>query len=139
MVTFSGFKLDKEASDNIPMDINWRGFVIDGQVFVDSPEHGRINIKQPIGLLQVTIPEFADKLAGTEAEVIMGEPVLDFTEGGMPMEKWHWLFDPTFGQASTGGLFRGSDVGSAKAISVYSLGECSIREGCPLQRKAMLR
>jgi hypothetical protein len=130
---FSGFKLDREATDNIPVDINWRGFVIDGPVFVDSPEHGRININQPIGLLQVTFPEFADKLVGTEeAERIMTEPILDFTElGAMPMEKWHWLFDPTFSQASTGGLFRGTDIGSAKVMSVYSLGECSIREGCP--------
>lgn len=131
--TFSGFKLDAIATDNIPMDINWRGFVIDGPVFVESPEHGRININQPIGLLQVTFPEFAAKLEGIEAaERIMAEPILDFSElGAMPMEKWHWLFDPTFSQASTGGLFRDTDIGGAKVMSVYSLGECSIREGCP--------
>lgn len=129
---FSGFNLDRNATDNIPMDINWRGFVIDGPVFVDSSEHGRININHPIGLLQVAFPEFADKLAGTEAERIMNEPILDFSElGSMPMEKWHWLFDPTFSQASTGGLLRNTDIGSAKVMSVYSLGECSIREGCP--------
>ncbi len=131
--TFSGFKLDANASDNIPMDINWRGFVIDGPVFVESPEHGTININQPIGLLRVAFPEFAGKLEGIEAaERIMTEPILDFTElGAMPMEKWHWLFDPTFNQASTGGLFKSTDIGGAKVLSVYSLGECSIREGCP--------
>lgn len=129
---FSGFNLNRSASDNIPMDINWRGFVIDGPVFVDSPEHGRINVNHPIGLLQAIFPEVADELAGSEASGIMTEPILDFSElGAMPMERWHWLFDPTFSQASTGGILRGSDIGSAKVMSVYSLGECSIREGCP--------
>lgn len=129
---FSGFKLDKNATDDIAMDINWRGFVIDGPVFIDSPEHGRVNVNQPIGLLQAAFPEFADKLAGSEAEEIMTEPILDFSEvGAMPMERWHWLFDPTFSQASTGGILRGADIGRAKVMSVYSLGECSIREGCP--------
>ena len=130
--TFSGFKLDANATDDIPMDVNWRGFAIDGPVFADSPEHGSINVNHPIGLLEATFPEFADKLAGSEAEGIMTEPILDFGElGAMPMERWHWLFDPTFGQASTSGILRGADIGSANVMSVYSLGECSIREGCP--------
>jgi hypothetical protein len=129
---FSGFKLDRNATDDIPMDINWRGFVIEGPVFVDSQEHGRININQPVGLLEVTFLEFADKLEGSQAEAIMTEPILDFSElGAMPMERWHWLFDPTFNQASTSGILRGADIGRAKVMSVYSLGECSIREGCP--------
>lgn len=130
--TFSGFKLDANATDDIPMDVNWRGFAIDGPVFVDSPEHGGINVNHPIGLLEAAFPEFADKLAGSEAEEIMTEPILDFGElGAMPMERWHWLFDPTWSQASTGGLLTGEGIGRAKVMSVYSLGECSIREGCP--------
>jgi len=129
---FSGFKLDRNATDNIPIDINWRGFVIDGPVLVDTPEYGRVNINQPIGLLEATFPEFADKLASTKARAVMTEPILDFSEiGAMPMERWHWLFDPTFSQASTAGILRGEDIGRAKVMSVYSLGECSIRQGCP--------
>ena len=128
---FSGFKLDRNATDNILMDVNWRGFVIQGPVLVDAPWRGMMNVNEPIGLLQATFPEFAGKLAGTEARGIMTEPILDFTEiGAMPMERWHALFDPTFSQVSTSDVFRG-DIGSAKVLSVYSLGECSIREGCP--------
>jgi hypothetical protein len=128
---FSGFKLDKNATDNILMDVNWRGFVIEGPVLVDAPGHGMMNVNEPIGLLQVTFPEFADKLAGTEARGLMAEPILDFTEiGAMPMERWHALFDPTFSIVSGNDVFRG-DIGRAKVLSVYSLGECSIREGCP--------
>jgi hypothetical protein len=130
--TFSGFKLDWNATDNMPMDINWRGFAIDGPVFVDSPDHGRINVNQPIGLVEATFPDFAEKLAGSGARGIMTEPILDFSEiGAMPMDRWHWLFDPTFSMASTGGILEGEGIGRAKVMSVYSLGECSIREGCP--------
>ena len=129
--TFNGFKLDLNASDAIPMDINWRGFVIKGPVMIESPEHGQVNVNQPIGLVQATFPEFAGKIMNTEANAIMSEPILDFTEiGEMPMERWHSLFDPTFSLASTGGVISG-DIGRAKVLSVYSLGECSIREGCP--------
>jgi hypothetical protein len=98
---------------------------------IESAEHGQVNVNQPIGLLQATFPEFASKIMNTEADAIISEPILDFTEfGEMPMERWHWLFDPTFSLASTGGVISG-DIGRAKVLSVYSLGECSIREGCP--------
>jgi len=129
--TFTGFKLDRNATDSIPMDVNWRGFVIEGPVVVDSPEHGRINVNQPAGLLEVTFPEFGANLLGSEAVDIMSEPILDFREiGVVSMERWHVLFDPTFVQASSTGVIKG-DFGRANVLSVYSLGECSIREGCP--------
>ena len=128
---FSGFKLDGAAADNIPVDVNWRGFVIEQAVLLDSPEHGSINVNHPIGLLKALQPEYAEKLMGTEADAIMAEPILDFLEiGDMPMDRWHWLFDPTLNLASTDGIFAGG-IGRAKVLSVYSLGECSIREGCP--------
>jgi hypothetical protein len=128
---FSGFKLNQTADDNIPMDINWRGFVITDVVRIESPEHGSININHPIGLLEALYPEFAGKLGQTQANAIMTEPILDFQEiGDMPMDRWHWLFDPTRNLAGTAGILSG-DIGRAKVLSVYSLGECSIREGCP--------
>jgi len=129
--TFTGFKLDQNAVDAIPMDVNWRGFVVNGPVIIESAEFGKVDVNQPVGLLQVTFPEFAGKIITTDTSAIMSEPILDFTElGEMPLERWHWLFDPTFSLASTGGVIRG-DIGRAKVLSVYSLGECSIREGCP--------
>lgn len=128
---FSGFKLNQTATDDIPMDVNWRGFVVEGPVQIVSPDHGVVNVNQPIGLLQATFPEFASALMETKASAIMNEPILDFQEiGDAKMDRWHWLFDPTRSLASTVGLL-GGDVGKAKVLSVYSLGECSIREGCP--------
>jgi hypothetical protein len=126
---FSGFRLDQSV-DDIPMDINWRGFVVEEAVLLESGQ-GQVNINQPVGLLEALYPEFAAKLMATEARSIMTEPILDFSGiGDMPMERWHWLFDPTRNLASTSGLLAG-DIGRAKVLSVYSLGECSIREGCP--------
>jgi hypothetical protein len=128
---FSGFKLNQSAVDNIPMDVNWRGFVISDIVRIESPEHGIINVNHPIGLFEALYPEYAEKLMETEANAIMIEPILDFQEiGDMPMDRWHWLFDPTFNLVSTNGVLSG-DIGNAKVLSVYSLGECSIRQGCP--------
>jgi hypothetical protein len=127
---FSGFRLDQAAADNIPMDINWRGFVVEEAVRLESGQ-GQVNVNHPVGLLEALYPEFAAKLKETDAKAIMAEPILDFSEiGDMPMDRWHWLFDPTRNLASTSGLLSG-DIGRAKVLSVYSLGECSIREGCP--------
>ena len=128
---FSGFKLNQSAVDSIPMDVNWRGFVIDQAVLIESPEHGTINVNHPVGLLEATFPEYAEMVMETQARDIMTEPILDFQEiGDMPLDRWHTLFDPTRSLASTSGLL-GEDIGRAKVLSVYSLGECSIREGCP--------
>jgi hypothetical protein len=133
---FSGFKLEQNSEGKILMDINWRGFTIDGPVLVDSPEHGKVDINQPIGLLEVADPEFASKLMNAEVRRIMTQPILDFQEiGDASMERWHTLFDPTFNQASTKGVIKSDDIGRAKVLSVYSLGECSIREGCPLAKE----
>ncbi|HKU48574.1 MAG TPA: hypothetical protein VJP79_01365 [Nitrososphaera sp.] len=129
--SFSAYKLDPSASDGIPMDVNWRGFVVGGAVPIESPKHGTINVNQPIGLLEATFPELAGQLMSTGAKDIMSEPILDFQEiGDMPLDRWHTLFDPTMSLVSTSGVLSG-DIGSAKVLSVYSLGECSIREGCP--------
>ena len=58
---FSGFRLDQSVDDNIPMDINWRGFVVEEAIRLESGQ-GQINVNHPIGLLEALYPEFADKL-----------------------------------------------------------------------------
>jgi hypothetical protein len=128
---FSGFKLDKTVNDNIPIDVNWRGFLVEGPLLAKSPAGKAVNINQPIGLLEAVLPEFAAKIMDIRAKPIMTEPIIDFREiGEMKLDRWHFLFDPTKSQVTSGGLL-GGDTGRAKVLSVYSLGECSIREGCP--------
>ncbi len=125
------------STETILVDSNWRGFTVRGPVMVDSGR-GEVNVNEPIGLLRVAFPDFAEKMveANTETRAIMTEPILDFSDfGRMPLERWHFLFDPTWSQASTKDVLV-SDIGRAKVLSVYSLGECSIREGCPEPRES---
>lgn len=136
----SGYVLSQPSNDTaetILVDSNWRGFVMKGPLMVNSGS-GEVNVNEPIGLLQATFPEFAQKLMDSNAETraIMTEPILDFGDiGRMPLERWHLLFDPTPSQESVKGVLD-TDIGRAKVLSVYSLGECSIREGCPEPREA---
>jgi hypothetical protein len=136
----SGYVLNQPANytETILVDSNWRGFVVRGPVMIDS-NRGEVNVNEPIGLLQVAFPDFARHLMDANAETreIMTQPILDFGDfGRMPLERWHLLFDPTPSQVSTAGVLNGVDIGRAKVLSVYSLGECSIREGCPEPREA---
>ncbi|HEX7142704.1 MAG TPA: hypothetical protein VF222_09530, partial [Nitrososphaeraceae archaeon] len=55
---------------------------------------------------------------------------LDYEEIGFPMDRWHFLFDPTGSQASAAGSgYAGLEEGGSKVVSVFSLGESSFREG----------
>ena len=58
-----------------------------------------INVNYPIGALQVTHPEIAQKLLNSQGAGIMTDPLFNFQEIATPMDKWHFLFDPTGSQA----------------------------------------
>lgn len=138
----SGYVLSQASNDTaeaILVDSNWRGFVVDGLVMVNTDSHGEVNVNEPVGLLQAIFPDIAQKLMNSNAETaaIMTQPILDFRDIGMvALERWHLLFDPTLSQESAKDIIKGTDIGRAKVLSVYSLGECSIREGCPDPREA---
>jgi hypothetical protein len=120
-------KGDTQAGGDI-IDLQWRIFVVNGPVIVKSPQFGDVNINQVIGAVETKYPDIASKLASSGASKVLQEPVLDFSRFNPPMSSsWHHLFDPisTYGT----GTITGSDFGSAKVLSVYSLGESSIREG----------
>jgi hypothetical protein len=53
---------------------------------------------------------------------------LNYEEIGLPMDRWHFLFDPTGSQASATGSGY-SEEGGSRVVSVFSLGESSFREG----------
>jgi hypothetical protein len=84
-------------------------------------------------LFQVTDPEFAQALlTDNTAAGIMTSPILDFRDiGRTDLNQWDHLFDPTKSQPSGTVIANPQDMGSAKVISVYSLGECSLKQGCP--------
>jgi hypothetical protein len=108
------------------IDLEWRSILIKDSVIVNPPEYGEIDINLPIGLLQVLSPDAASKLENSQAKEIMEDPLLNFGDFGAPMSSWHRLFDPVGAYGAGVGL-EGTE--GAKALSVYSLGESSLREG----------
>ena len=130
---FSGFVLSRNSSgDNMILDMNWRGFSVQGPVTVPW-RNGSIDINSPAGLLNATQPALAAGLLATDAREMLNAPILDFGEiGKARLDTWHYLFDPTkilVTNWSSSGFNR---TGSASVISVYSLGECNL-QSCPLQ------
>jgi hypothetical protein len=107
------------------VDLEWRGIVIQDSVIVNAPEYGRIDINYPIGLLQLLHPTLAQKLENSQARQILVQPILNFEDFNAPMNTWHVLFDPVGAYGGSVGL----ETEGAQALSVYSLGESSLREG----------
>lgn len=107
------------------VDLEWRGIAINEPLVVNAPDVGQININYPIGLLQALYPSLAQKFEGTQAMEILNQPILNFEEFNVPMNTWHVLFDPVGAYGGSVGL----ETGGAQALSVYSLGESSLREG----------
>ena len=107
------------------VDLEWRGITLTEPFVVNAPDVGQININYPIGLLQVLHPTLAQKLENSQARQIFVQPILNFEDFNAPMNTWHVLFDPVGAYGGSVGL----ETEGAQALSVYSLGESSLREG----------
>jgi hypothetical protein len=127
--TISKFVLQKNVQQGSTIvDTDWRSIVITDPLVVDAPKYGKISINSPIGLIQAIHPNLVQQFLDSQASIIMKEPLLNFEPLGVPLDRWHFLFDPTgsvAGAAGSGYI----EQGGAKAVSVYSLGESSFREG----------
>jgi hypothetical protein len=108
------------------VDLEWRGITINEPLVVNAPDVGQININYPIGLLQALYPSVAQKFENTQASEVFNQPILNFEEFNAPMTTWHVLFDPVGAYGGSVGL-EGTE--GVNALSVYSLGESSLREG----------
>jgi hypothetical protein len=123
----SSIVLDRSEEGNV-LDLDWRSVVVDEPLSINAPQYGNISVNYPIGLLQVTYPELAQGFANSQAAAIMREPLFNFQDIGIPMDRWHFLFDPTGSQAGAAGAGF-EEIGGARVVSIYSLGESSFREG----------
>jgi len=114
---------------NKALDLDWRSVVVEGPLTVTVPKYGEFDINYPIGPVKALYPEVAQKLESVEeSKKIFDTPLLDYEEIGFPMDRWHFLFDPTGSQASAAGSGY-AEEGESKVVSVFSLGESSFREG----------
>ena len=119
--------LDRSEQGSV-LDLDWRSVLVDEPLPVDAPQYGNISVNYPIGLIQATYPEFAQALLNSEAADLMREPLFNFQDMGVSMDRWHFLFDPTGSQAGAAGSGF-EEIGGARVVSIYSLGESSFREG----------
>ncbi len=124
----SNIVLEKSGSQGTVIDLDWRGVAVNDPLTVQSPKYGKLPVNYPIALLQATHPQIAKQLLNSPAANLMKDPLFDFADIGRPMDTWHFLFDPTGSQASAAGSGF-SEQGGARAVSIYSLGESSFREG----------
>ena len=127
LINFVISKADPKVGGDI-VDLDWRMFVVNGPVKINSPQYGDVNINQAIGALALKYPDLASKLSNSGAGRVLQEPILDFSKFNAPMTNWHFLFDPV-GTYGAGTITSGGQFEGAKALSVYSLGESSFREG----------
>jgi hypothetical protein len=123
----SGIVLDRTEQGNV-LDLDWRSVVVSQPLPVNAAQYGNISVNYPLGLLQINYPGVAQGLANSQAAAIMREPLFNFQDMGISMDRWHFLFDPTGSQAGAAGSgFQ--EIGGARVVSIYSLGESSFREG----------
>lgn len=123
----SGITLSSENQTADVVDLDWRSINVAEPITLSSP-YGEIDVNHPIGLLQANHSSVADQLMNTEAAAIMADPLFNFQDVGRPMDTWHFLFDPTGSQAGAAGTGF-EEIGGARVVSIYSLGEGSFREG----------
>lgn len=111
------------------VDLGWRGLTATDEVVIDGIE---INI--PINLIKDQEPGAYTFLAGTEAEEILERPLIDANFiRAQPLTNWHFLFDPT-GINVDAGQFGLSEEISGFVVSIWTMGESSIREGRQVER-----
>jgi len=123
----TGITLSSENRTADVVDLDWRSINVADPIILTTP-YGDIDVNHPIGLLQANHSTVADQLMNTEASSIMADPLFNFQDIGRPMDTWHFLFDPTGSQAGAAGSGF-EEIGGARVVSIYSLGESSFREG----------
>jgi hypothetical protein len=121
----SNIVLSSENQTADVVDLDWRSISVTDPLTLATP-YGNMDVNYPVGLLQANHSEVGGQLMDAEAAQIMADPLFNFQDVGRPMDTWHFLFDPTGSQAGAVGF---EEIGGARVVSIYSLGESSFREG----------
>ncbi|HKU50564.1 MAG TPA: hypothetical protein VJP79_11480 [Nitrososphaera sp.] len=109
------------------VDLEWRAIKVTEPIMMNVTGYGVIDVNRPIGLFEKLYPDLAKDVEASPGAEIFNSPILDFARFDQNMDSWHFLFDPSGSLVETSSAFR--QEGSARVVSVYSLGESSFREG----------
>ncbi|MEP0826400.1 MAG: hypothetical protein HRF40_13030 [Nitrososphaera sp.] len=128
------YLLEDQGSSKI-VDLEWRGITVNAPMVLNAPDVGQIDVNHPSGLLEALYPDIATQLLNSDARQVLVDPILNFEQFDAPLSSWHVLFDPVGAYGSSVGL-QGTE--GAQVLSVYSLGESSLREGThePIEKDA---
>lgn len=125
--TMSNFVLQKGPQGTV-VDLDWRSIAVNDPLILNAPKYGMMSVNYPIGLLQAIHPDLVGQFLNSKSAAIMNAPLFNFQPIGIPMDRWHFLFDPTGSLAGVAGSGF-AEQGGARAVSIFSLGESSFREG----------
>ncbi|MFQ6025407.1 MAG: hypothetical protein ACE5JT_02695 [Nitrosopumilaceae archaeon] len=117
------------------VDANWRGLSVEGPAIISTVGFGDVDINMPISFIEKKVPEVYAKIAGSEAEELLNESLIDASGiKAQPLSNWHFLFDPT-GIGSDAATFGLSEEISGFVISTFTMGESSLREGIQIEKE----
>ena len=120
------------------IDLNWRDFKIDQPIILQysnnplNNTNAEIDINHPISMLYSLNPNFKNEinlssLISSDIQTL-NSPLFDFSKLSLPMDSWYHLFDPAPRLAETKGYGFKGEANGAEVVTIYSLGEGSIRE-----------
>ena len=111
------------------LDVDWRGFGVNGPIAIGTAEYGNMEINLPISFIQKFEPELAAAIVAGDADVLTKTRLMN-ADGvkNQPVGNWHFLFDPTGIQADASQHGLAEEL-AGKVISSYTMGESNLREG----------
>lgn len=118
------------------IDLNWRAFVINEPVILQystgktTATTKDMDINHLLSMLYSLNPNFKNEINSNSSDTqILNSPLMDFSRLSTSMNNWYHLFDPAAELAETKGYGFKGEANGAKVVTIYSLGEGSIREG----------
>jgi hypothetical protein len=129
---------NQQDSSHKYLDFNWRAFTVSDPLritYIDNSTNTEKTVEANIlsDAMEGVVPGFRDALVQSGATpkdiAFLQRPILDFDKLSLSMDKWYVLFDPTASLRETEGYGFVGEANSAKVVTIYSLGEGSIREG----------
>ncbi len=94
-MTIAGYVIGDMSNGELGklVDLNWRTFIMDQRVEVQTENWGPIDINRPSGFIYATIPLLMEALSYDGTLSLLNKPALDFSQFAIPVEEWKWQVD----------------------------------------------
>jgi hypothetical protein len=94
-MTITGYVIGDVGNSELGklVDLNWRTFIMDQRVEVQTENWGPIDINRPSGFIYATIPSLMEALSYEGTLSLLNKPALDFSQFAIPVEEWKWQVD----------------------------------------------